>query len=59
MFKDKTLLITGGMPTLDIEPYEGTTSVEIFRPPVVDENPRFPSGRRSLFSKSGRIDPRN
>jgi M6 family metalloprotease-like protein len=56
---DGTLLITGGMPTLEIEPYEGRTSVEIFRPPVIVEDPRSPSGRRSIFSKSGRFEPQD
>ncbi len=56
---DGTLLITGGMPTLEIEPYEGTTSAEIFRPPVIDVEPRSPSGRRSIFSKSGRFEPQD
>jgi len=42
---DGTLLITGGMPTLEIEPYEGTTGVEVFRPPQVSESPRSPTGR--------------
>jgi len=53
---DGTLLITGGMPTLEIEPYEGTTSVEIFRPPFIVEDPRSPRGRRSVISKAGNLE---
>jgi len=49
---DGTLLITGGMPTLEIEPYEGMTSVEIYRPPVISLEPRAPSGRQSAITKA-------
>ena len=43
---DGTVLVTGGMQTLDIEPYRGTTTVEVFRMPVESVAPRMPVGRR-------------
>jgi hypothetical protein len=42
---DGKVLITGGMPTLDVLPYRGTTSAEIFGPPAV-ELTRRSAGRR-------------
>ena len=39
------MLITGGMPTLDVEPYRGTPSVEMYRSPAGARTPRSAARR--------------
>ncbi len=43
---DGSVLVTGGMHTLGDEPYQGSSTVELFVPPGLGDGPRQPGGRR-------------